>query len=123
MATDAKGLVLMKRENNILGQELGSYEVQEGLELVFKAYVEDQKVKLFLTTSREVSDEEFNEVYDAYDFEPYDNEGFEVEEVEEEYNPVWCIQLAYDEDHDSMADDLNYIINCHKKQMETILGI
>jgi hypothetical protein len=122
MATDAKGLVLMKKENGILEQELGSYEILDGLELVFKAYVEGDTVKLFLTTPRDVNDEEYNEIFDGYEAEPYEAEGFTLSEVEEEYNPVWCITCEYSEDHEDMHEDLNYIIGSHKKQMEKLVS-
>lgn len=120
MGIDAKGLVLMKRENGILGKELGSYEIHEGLELVFKAYVEDNLVKLFVTTDRDVTDEEYNEVFDEYEQEELIEEGFEVEEVEEEFNPVWCITLEYKEDDGDMEEDLNFVLSLHRKQIAEV---
>jgi hypothetical protein len=120
MGTEAKGLVLMNKENGILTHELGSYEILGGLELVYKAYVEEGLVKLFLTTSRDVTDEEYNEVFDKYEDEVLTMEGFELEEVEDEYNPVWCVTLKYLEDFGDMEEDLNFIITSHKDQIEKI---
>lgn len=120
MATEAKGLVLMKKENGILSHELGSYGITNGLELVFKAYVEDGFVKLFITTDRDVSDEEYNEVFDEYDDEPLTAKGFEFEEIEDEYNPVWCVTFEYIEEFDEMEENLNYILTHHNKQIEKI---
>jgi hypothetical protein len=120
MALDAKGLVLMNSINGILSNELGSYEIIEGLEFVYKAYVADGQVKLFVTTDRDVSDEEYNDVYDEYESEVLLDEGFEVEEIEDEYNPVWSITFPYKEDYDDMNEDLNYVISYHKKEMDRI---
>jgi hypothetical protein len=120
MTIDAKGLVLMKKENGILSQELGSYEIKGGLEFVYKAYVEDGKVKLYLTTNKDVTDEEYNIIFDEYEEEAFINEGFSLEEVEDEYNPVWCVTLEYKEEFEDMEGELNYIITNHKNQIEKI---
>lgn len=122
MAIDAKGLVLMRSENGILSTELGSYEINEGLDLVYKAYVIEDLVKLFVTTENDVTDEEYNEIFDEYDSEKLIEEGFEIEEVEDEYNPVWCISLKYSEDHDDMEEDLNYVISYHIRELKRVLS-
>lgn len=117
---DAKGLVLMQRENGILTDELGSYEVESGLEFVYKAYVELDTVKLFLTTDRDVEDEEYNEIYDNYNLEGLEEMGFEVEEIEDEYNPVWCIKFKFEEEHSTMEDSLNEAISFHANELKRI---
>jgi hypothetical protein len=122
MAIDAKGLVLMNMENGILVSELGSYEILSGLEFVYKAYVSDNTVKLFVTTDRDVTDEQYNEVFDEYETDELEKEEFTVEEVDDEYNPVWCISLPYKEEYDEMNDDLNYILAYHKKEIERIFN-
>ena len=120
MALDAKGLVLMNSVNGILSNELGSFEIIEGLEFVYKAYVTEGVVKLFVTTGRDVTDEEYNEVYDEYESDVLVDEGYDVEEIEDEYNPVWRINFPYKEDYDDMNEDLNYVISYHKKEMNRI---
>lgn len=117
---DAKGLVLMLRENGTLTDELGSYEIESGLELVYKAYVELDTVKLFLTTDRDVDDEEYNEIYDNYDIEGLEEKGFEVEEIEDEYNPVWCIKFRFEEDHSVVEEALNDAIAFHENELKRI---
>lgn len=118
---EAKSLVLMNKKNGILEEELGSYEIEDGLEYIFKAYVEDGIVKLFLTTDRDVSDEEYNEVFDMYDGSFTGEEGFEIEEVEEEYNPVWSVSFEFDGDYDKVKEKLNYIIKKHKNEIDEIM--
>lgn len=117
---DAKGLVLMEKENGILTNELGSYEIESGLELVFKAYVEQNSVKLFLTTDRDVEDDEYNEIYDNYNIEGLERDRFKVEEIEEEYNPVWCIKFKFDEEHSVVEDKLNLAIGYHESEINRI---
>lgn len=117
---DAKGLVLMQKENEVLTNELGSYEIESGLELVYKAYVELDTVKLFLTTDRDVEDDEYNEIYDNYNIEGIEEKGFDVEEIDDEYNPVWCIKFKFDEDHSIVEDALNEAIGFHENELKRI---
>ncbi len=117
---DAKGLVLMQKENGVLTDELGSYEIESGLELVYKAYVELNTVKLFLTTDRDVEDDEYNEIYDNYNIEDLENKGFDVEEIDDEYNPVWCIKFRFEENHSIVEEELNEAISFHEKELKRI---
>lgn len=117
---DASALVLMKREEGILTSELGSYEIESGIELVYKAYVENDTVKLYLTTDRDVEDWEYNDIYDNYESEALSNKGFEVEEVDDEYNPVWCISFKYEDEHELMEGALNEIIAYHEDELKRV---
>lgn len=117
---DAKGLVLMQKEDGSLTDELGSYEIESGLELVYKAYVELDTVKLFLTTDRDVEDDEYNEIYDNYNIEGLEEKGFKVEEIEDEYNPVWCIKFRFEEDHNDVQEALNEAIGFHEDELKRI---
>ncbi|MBZ4662964.1 MAG: hypothetical protein JG776_646 [Caloramator sp.] len=120
MEIDAKALVLMKRENGVLQEELGSYEIEEGLNLVYKAYVEDGKVYLFLTTKDDVTDEEYTQIYEMYDIEKYSQMGYKVEEIDDEYNPMWCVELDFVDDHEEMQERLNDVILFHNDEMNRI---
>jgi hypothetical protein len=117
---EASALVLMKREEGILTSELGSYEIESGIELVYKAYVENDTVKLFLTTDRDVEDWEYNEVYDSYETDALNDKGYEVEEVDDEFNPVWCISFKYEDEHELMESALNEIIAFHDDELKRI---
>ncbi|CDF58726.1 DUF6762 family protein [Thermobrachium celere] len=120
MELDAKALVLMKRENGVLQEELGSYEIDEGINLVYKAYVEEDKVYLYLTTKDDVSDEEFTQIYDMYDLDKLTQMGYEVEEVDDEYNPMWCVILDFIDDHEEMEARLNEVISYHNSEINRI---
>jgi hypothetical protein len=117
---EASALVLMKREEGILTSELGSYEIESGIELVYKAYVENDTVKLFLTTDRDVEDWEYNEIYDNYETDALNDKGYEVEEVDDEFNPVWCISFKYEDEHKLMESALNEIIAFHDDELKRI---
>jgi hypothetical protein len=120
MGIDAKGLVLMNKENGILTHELGSFNIHDGMEFVYKAYVEDGKVKLYLTTDNDVTDEEYNEVFDEYDAEQLEADGFQVEEVEDEFNPVWCYLFDYSDEFSDNEEAINFALDYHKNQIQSI---
>ncbi|EYE87991.1 hypothetical protein Q428_10465 [Fervidicella metallireducens AeB] len=120
---ESKGLVLMEKVEGILQNELGSYEIEDDNGLIFKAFVENNVVNLFLTTDRDVSDDEYNEFYDLYNIEALELEGYEVEEVEEEYNPVWCIKFDFDNDHLKTQERLTEVLEFHTNEIERINSI
>lgn len=117
---EATSLVLMKKENGILTTELGSYKVEEGLNYVFKAYVEDNKVKIYLTTDRDVSDEEYTKIYDLYDCSVFEKEKFIIEDVDDEYNPVWLVKFELSQDDETNEENINNVIKIHSKEIKRI---
>lgn len=117
---DATSLVLMQRVNGVLEKELGSYEIERGLEYVFKAYVEEDMVMLYLTTPKDLSDEEYTNVFEEYDVEDYSTFVSEVEEIDDEYNPVWLLKICYQDDHEAMSDVLKEVIGIHVDKIKDI---
>lgn len=117
---EATSLVLMKRENGILTTELGSYKVEEGLSYVFKAYVEDNKVKIYLTTDRDVSDEEYTKIYDLYNYSMFEKEKFTVEDIDDEYNPVWLVEFEFSQDDEINEENISNVIKIHSEEIKRI---
>lgn len=120
---EASSLVLMERVNDILENELGSYEIENGIDLVYKAYVEDRIVHLFLTTDYDVDDDEYNEIFDNYNMDEIASMGYDVTEVDEEYNPMWRVSFEFQENHSLIQEALNKIIGYHLSEINRIKGI
>lgn len=112
MEADARALVLMNKKENILSEELGSYVIEEGIRYISGAFVQDGMVNLMLTTSEDVSDEEFEKLYEDYDYEAFP-EDVEIEDMEDEYNPTWKFIFKFSEDHEEVEEMLNEIISIH----------
>ena len=119
---EASSIVLMKRVNGILEKELGSYEIQEGLQYVSKAYVEDSTVHICLTTEGDVDDQQYTELFEGYDTQRLQQLGIQVDENDEEYNPGWCLAFPFVEDHEFMENKLNEILKIHVGMVQTIIG-
>lgn len=118
---EASSLVLMEKENGILTNELGSYTIERGLDYVYSAYVENERIHLFITIDEDLSDEEYDEVFDSYNIDFLLDKGYEVEEVEE-YNPIWHIEFNYAEEYTPVANSLNEILSFHVDEAKRILG-
>lgn len=119
---EASSIVLMERINGILENELGSYEIEEGLECVYKAYVEDNTVHMYLTTDVDVDDEQYTKLFEEYDVEKLTSLGIQVTEDDEEYNPVWQLTFPFIEEHELMEDRLNEILSLHVNMLKKIIG-
>lgn len=117
---DASGIVLMKKENGILTEELGSYDINEGLEFVFKAFVEDNLVNLYLSTDRDVTDEEFTDIFDLYDLDKLQVDGVEIEEIDDEYNPTWLYRFQFNDEVEVVLERLNNVISAHSDELNRI---
>lgn len=112
-------------ETGILENLLGTYMVEENIELLDKAYVvkEDKelKVHLYLTVDGEIDDSEYEAIYDNYDGEPFDNIEVSIEEVEDSYNPSWLFVLDFIEASDKMEDKITEILSIHSNEITRIL--
>lgn len=102
-------LVLMEKdkENNLFLRELGSYEVNDGAEYITKMYYDGEKVNVYFDTNKDVEEWEYTALFDLFDDEAFENEGYEIEEVEDEYNPTWKVTFPYIEEHMAMQEKLN----------------
>ena len=56
--------------------------------------------------------------YDVFNMELFENEGFEIEEVEDEYNPTFLINFKYKDDHDYIEEKLSLSIELIEEAME-----
>ncbi|MEF9934055.1 MAG: DUF6762 family protein [Clostridium sp.] len=121
---DTSSIVIMEKEEGILAREVASYKLDKGLELVFKVFVEDNVLNLFLTIDKEeVSDEEYEMIFEEYDFKFYEDHDFEIEEVDGFYNPIWVIKLPFSTEHGEMQDTINMVISHHIDELERIYNI
>lgn len=112
------------KETGILENLLGSYLIEEHMELVDKAYVvkEDTlKVHLYLTVDGEVEDAEYEAIYDNYDGEAFNNIDVSIEEVEDRYNPTWLFIFDFIDSIDEMEDKIVEILSIHNNEIVEIL--
>ena len=117
---DYSSLILMERDNEtgFVTKELGSYKVSEGAEYIKGFYVKGDSVYIKFDTNKDVEEWEYSAVYDVFNTELFENEGFEIEEVDEEYNPTFLINCTYKDDHEYIEEKLSLSIELIEEAME-----
>lgn len=117
---DYSSLILMERDNEtgFVTKELGSFKVSEGAEHIKGFYVKGDTVYIKFDTNKDVEEWEYSAIYDVFNMELFENEGFEIEEVEDEYNPTFLINFEYKDDHDYINDKLSLAIELIEEAME-----
>ena len=117
---DYSSLILMEKdkETGFVVKEIGSYNVSEGAEYIKSFYVLDDKVYIKFDTNKDVEEWEYSAIYDVFNMELFENEGFEIEEVEDEYNPTFLINFKYKDDHEYIEEKLSLSIELIEEAME-----
>ena len=54
----------------------------------------------------------------SFDMDLFENEGFGIEEVEDEYNPTFLINFKYKDDHEYIEEKLALAIELIEEAME-----
>ena len=92
---DFSSLVLMEKdkETGFVSKELGSFNVDEGALFVRKFFVEDGIVNLYFDTNKDVEEWEYSAIYDLFNQDVFKENGYELEEDLEEYNPTFIIKF------------------------------
>lgn len=117
---DYSSLILMEKdkETGFVVKEIGSYNVSEGAEYIKSFYVLDDTVYIKFDTNKDVEEWEYSAIYDVFNAELFENEGFEIEEVDDEYNPTFLINFTYKDDHQYIEEKLSLAIELIEEAME-----
>jgi len=119
---DFSSLVLMEKdkETGFIKSELGSFEVNEGALFVKKLYVLDEIVHMHFDTNKNVEEWEYSAIYDLFNSNAFIENGYEIEEDLEEYNPTYIIKFKYDEDYDVMKKKIQEVVTIIEKEMNLV---
>ncbi len=117
-------IMLKDQTTGFLEKELGCYTVAEGAENVFGVYAVDAgeqlRVVLRLTCEKELSDWEYNAVFDYYDTDALAGLVDSVEEEEEHLNPVWKAEFPFLQEASEMEEKLSAILETHKRELDSV---
>jgi hypothetical protein len=122
---DFSSLVLMERdkETNHLVRELGSFKVDEGATYVTKLYYDGEKINMFFDTNRDVEEWEYSAIYDLFNTEVFEESGFAIEDVDDEYNPTWLLKFDYIEEHMDMENKIREACDLIDSELESVFEI
>ena len=117
---DYSSLILMDKdkETGFVVKEIGSYNVSEGAEYIKSFYVLDDKVYIKFDTNKDVEEWEYSAIYDVFNMNSFEQEGFEIEEVEDEYNPTYLVKFKYEDNREYISEKLSLCIELIEEAME-----
>ena len=109
---DYSSLILMEKDNEtgFVTKELGSFNVSEGAEYIKGFYVQGDTVYIKFDTNKDVQEWEYSAIYDMFNLELFEEEGFKIEEVEDEYNPTYLVSFKYEDKHEYISEKLSLCI-------------
>ena len=117
---DYSSLILMERdvETGFVTKELGSYQVSVEAEYVKGFYVKGDMVYLKFDTNKDVEEWEYSAIYDVFNYSIFEEEGFKIEDVDDEYNPTFLITFKYEDDHGYINEKLSLALELIHEAME-----
>lgn len=124
---DGMSIVIMEkdRETGFLSKELGSYGIEDNIEMVDRVFAVScdgkKLVNLYITIPGEFEDWEFNAILDNYNAEVYEGLEESIEEDEDGYNPTWLVKFEFLENDDVMELKLNQLIQIHAAEVKRVL--
>lgn len=115
-------LVLMEKdkETGFITKELGSFEVHEGALYVKKLFVLDNEVNLYFDTNKDVEEWEYSAIYDLFNQDRFEKEGYKIEEELEEYNPTFILKFPYNEEYIEMKEVIDKAVDLIDEEMSKV---
>ena len=119
---DFSSLVLMEKdkETGFITKELGSFEVNEGALYVRKLFVIDNIVNLYFDTNKDVEELEYSAIYDLFNKDVFIENGFEIDEDLDEYNPTFILKFKYSDEYIDMKEMIDKAVNLISKEMDNV---
>lgn len=117
---DFSSLVLMEKdkETGFMTRELGSYEVGEGAEYIKKMFYDGNDINVYFDTNRDVEDWEYSAVFDLFNEDKFIEQGYSIEQIDDEYNPTWLVKFDYNEEHSVVLSKLNNLCSLIRMNIE-----
>lgn len=119
---DFSSLVLMEKdkETGFITKELGSFEVNEGALYVRKLFVVDNIVNLYFDTNKDVEEWEYSAIYDLFNKDVFIENGFEIDEDLDEYNPTFILKFKYNEEYAEMKEMIDKVVELISNEMNNV---
>lgn len=119
---DFSSLVLMEKdkETGFITKELGSFEVNEGALYVRKLFVVDNIANLYFDTNKDVEEWEYSAIYDLFNKDVFIENGFEIDEDLDEYNPTFILKFKYSDEYIDMKEMIDKAVELISNEMSNV---
>ena len=106
-------IMLKNKETGFLEKELGSLNINKNDEYIVNLFVlkEDDGEKLHLRIST---------IFDNYNYDSYGDNVIEIDEIDNDYNPVWEIVIDYDDNLSVVEERVAEILDIHSNELKRV---
>ena len=117
-------IMLKNKETGFLEKELGSLNINKNDEYIVNLFVlkedDGKKLHLRISTDRDVEDWEYGAIFDNYNYDSYGVNVIEIDEVDNDYNPVWEIVIDYDDNLSVVEERVAEILDIHSNELKRV---
>ncbi len=117
-------VVIMQKnkKTGLFEKELTSIKIFDYEDYLLNVYAQksDESLNLHikLTIDRDISDWEYNAIFDYYDTDIFKDK-YIISEVLDEYNPAWEVIIKYTQE-ELLEKTINEILALHKAELESV---
>ena len=116
--------MLKNKETGFLEKELGSLNINKNDEYIVNLFVlkedDGKKLHLRISTDRDVEDWEYGAIFDNYNYDSYGDNVIEIDEIDNDYNPVWEIVIDYDDNLSVVEERVAEILDIHSNELKRV---
>jgi hypothetical protein len=117
-------IMLKDSETGFLDKELASLTLNENEDYIVNLFAIDEadgrKLHIRLSTGRDVSDWEYEAIFDYYDSNCFGDSVISVTDIDDDYNPAWEVIMDYDEDIAALEEKVIDVLSKHKTEMNDV---
>ena len=117
-------IMLKNKETGFLEKELGSLNINKNDEYIVNLFVlkedDGEKLHLRISTDRDVEDWEYGAIFDNYNYDSYGDNVIEIDEIDNDYNPVWEIVIDYDDNLSVVEERVAEILDIHSNELKRV---
>ena len=118
-------IMLKDIKTGFLDKELASYTISENENLIYNTYAvekEDGTIEVFmrLTCDRELSDWEYEAVFDFFDDESIKPFVASIKENDDFFNPCWDITFDFSDNTTEMEEKIQKLLTLHKQELLSV---
>ena len=117
-------IMLKNKETGFIEKELGSLNINKNDEYIVNLFVlkedDGEKLHLRISTDRDVEDWEYGAIFDNYNYDSYGDNVIEIDEIDNDYNPVWEIVIDYDDNLSVVEERVAEILDIHSNELKRV---
>ena len=117
-------IMLKNKETGFLEKELGSLNINKNDEYIVNLFVlkedDGEKLHLRISTDRDVEDWEYGAIFFFFYYDSYGDNVIEIDEIDNDYNPVWEIVIDYDDNLSVVEERVAEILDIHSNELKRV---